>query len=309
MAQSRTTLPCLILAALLVLCFGLGARVDRWFQNWPGNRIEPGNLLSILIGDARRMFARHFSAKADAYFHSGFYPSIFDERAPREDSHLGGETHEDSDHHEDEHEDDGHDSSFLGKPKDWIDAFGRKFYPSAHTHLDAGGAHAEGAKNVELGNTAEVREILPWLRLSAELDPHDIRTYTVAAYWLRNRMGRDKEAEEFLREGLRANPGSYEILFELGRVFEENRHDPARARNVWEAALRHWNEQESQKEDPDSISFIQIASHLALLEQKQGNLEQAISCMKLWKSRSPNPDEVQKRIDELMEASQRTHAR
>jgi len=40
------------------------------------------------------------------------------------------------------------------------------------------------------------REILPWLRLSAELDPQRVETYTVAAYWLRN-MGKIAEAEQF----------------------------------------------------------------------------------------------------------------
>ena len=32
------------------------------------------------------------------------------------------------------------------------------------------------------------KEILPWLKLSAEMDPHLIDTYTVAAYWLANHL-------------------------------------------------------------------------------------------------------------------------
>ena len=55
-----------------------------------------------------------------------------------------------------------------------------------HTHLEGGNE----------------REILPWLRLSAELDPQRVETYTVAAYWLRA-VGKMVEAEHFLREGLR----------------------------------------------------------------------------------------------------------
>ena len=51
-------------------------------------------------------------------------------------------------------------------------------------------------------------------------------TYTVTAYWLRERMGKVDEAEKFLREGLRENPDSYEIMYELGRVYAENQNDP-----------------------------------------------------------------------------------
>ena len=34
-------------------------------------------------------------------------------------------------------------------------------------------------------------------------------------------MHKDKQAEQVLREGLRNNPRSCEILFELGRLYDE----------------------------------------------------------------------------------------
>lgn len=137
------------------------------------------------------------------------------------------------------------------------------------------------------------------LRLSAELNPNDIRTYTVSAYWLRQRMGKVAEAEQFLPEGLRENPNSYEIMYELGRIFAENKDDPDRARNLWQAALRQWEKQEPQKPEPNTFLFIQIASHLALLESKQGHYQQAVDYMQQWKARSPSPDAVQQLIDKL----------
>src|SRR6266478_4836489 len=84
-------------------------------------------------------------------------------------------------------------STFLCKPRDWIDAFSRKFFPSVHTHLDEGGPQGHSASAGDLGQGAEVREILPWLRLSADLDPNRVETYTVTAYWLRRRMGKVAE--------------------------------------------------------------------------------------------------------------------
>ena len=113
--------------------------------------------------------------------------------------------------------------NFLGPPRDWIERFGRHFMVTEHTHLQ--GSHE--------------REILPWLKLAAELDPQKIETYTVAAYWLRD-LGKVKEAERSLRQGLLNNPDSYDILFELGRLYYENNHDAARARKIWELALRRW---------------------------------------------------------------------
>jgi len=288
-----TRLPLLILTALLVLCFGLAARLGTWFEAWDGNRAQSGDLLQTLLGDSRRIFANHFFIKADAYFHSGYYPTIFDNREAFETPHVAEDAGAAASNNQ------GDENGFLGKPRDWIDAFGRQFYPSIHTHLNEGGAQAHTASSGDLGDNSDVREILPWLRLSAELDPNSIRTYTVTAYWLRRRMGKVAEAEQFLREGLRENPGSDEILYELGRIFDENHHDANRARNLWELALRSWEKTESTKPDPDKYVYVHIVSSLAMLEKREGNYNRALAYMELWKKRSVEPAKVQERIDDL----------
>ena len=281
------------MAAVLVFCFGLAAYLEPSFQAWPGSRTQSGDLLRTLLGDSRRIFANHFFIKADAYFHSGYYPTVFDNRQAFQTPHMAEDAGAVAGHNQ------GDEKGFLGKPRDWNDAFSRQFFPSVHAHLDEGGAQGRKSGSGDLGESSDVREILPWLRLSAELDPNSIRTYTVTAYWLRERLGRIAEAEQFLRDGLRANPGSYEILFELGRAFAENHKDLARARNLWEAALRNWLARESTKQDVDRFPLIQIVSHLAVLEEDQGNLAKALSYLQLWKASSPFPQEIQKRIEEL----------
>src|SRR5438045_958954 len=137
--------PQLGLGALLVLCFGLAGYLDMWFQSWPGNRAE-ADVLTVAVGDSRRVFANHFFVKADNYFHSGFYPTVFDNREAFQTPHMaedsgtvGGKNH-------------GDETGFLGKPRDWIDRFSRQFFPSTHTHLDEGGATGD------LGKTSDVRE-------------------------------------------------------------------------------------------------------------------------------------------------------
>jgi tetratricopeptide (TPR) repeat protein len=268
--------PYLVLLLLLAACFSLATLLQQRASTW-SKRGQSDNILKILFGDGRRLFANHFFVQADVSFHGGYYPSIFDQaRAPTNTGYLTAKEGEPA---AEEHE---KQMDFLGPPRDWIERFGRHFIITEHTHL-------EGKKQ---------REILPWLKLSAELDPQKIETYTVAAYWLRD-MGKIKEAEDFLREGMRNNPGSYEILFELGRLYHENNHDPARARNVWDLALRKWAEQESTKPNPDLIGLEQIALNLARLEENEGNLERAMQLLELAKKASPHPEVLQQQIEEL----------
>ena len=268
--------PYLILLLLLAGCFSLATLLQGRADGW-SKRGQADNILKVLLGDGRRLFANHFFVQADVTFHSGYYPSLFDQaRAPQNTRHLTAKEGEPA------HEEHEKQMNFLGPPRDWIERFGRHFIITEHTHLE--------------GNNE--REILPWLRISAELDPQKVETYTVAAYWLRD-LGKVKEAERFLREGLLSNPDSYEILFELGRLYQENNHDPARARNVWDLALRKWTEQEAANKKPDLLKLNEIAVHLSRLEENEGNFARAIQLLELSKKASPHPEALQKQIDEL----------
>ena len=271
--------PILVFLLFLTVAFTLATVIQPHALGW-SKRGDSGGVLKVLLGDGRRMFAQHFFIKADIYFHSGYYPSIFDQaQAPKDSQHM---THEEEEHEADEHE---KEMNFLGPPRDWIERFGRHFLITDHTHLKAGNE----------------REILPWLRIAAELDPQRIETYTVASYWLRRSLGKPEQAELFLREGLRNNPEDYELLFELGCLYSESLRDNHRARNVWELALRRWQEQEPSKKEPDLITLEKIIVHLARLEEKTGNLRKAIDYLKMAFKTSPNPQALQQQIAELEE--------
>ena len=240
--------PRLGIPLLFLLAFSLTTYLDPWYQSWSGNRTKSANILTVALGDSRRLFAKHFYVKADAYFHSGYYPSIYDNRPAPEQLHMAAEAHTGKEEHEEAS------SDFLGQPKDWIDRFDRHFYPSRHRHLDeeedppeGPAGHGEGASQLaeRRGKIQKVeRELLPWLRLAADLDPERTETYIVASHWMRTRLGKVTEAEQFLREGLQANPEDSELLFELGKVYFENRKNLPRARNVWELALKKWQRKE-----------------------------------------------------------------
>src|SRR5215472_1072956 len=105
----------LLLGAVFNLATFLEPRASEWGR---GARSE--SALNVLLGDGRRLFANYFYEKADVYFHSGFYPSMFERaQAPKagDHDHLKGEMvgHEAG---EEEHE---KQMSFLGPPRDWIE--------------------------------------------------------------------------------------------------------------------------------------------------------------------------------------------
>ena len=293
----------LIATLLLVVGFCLAIRLEPWAAAQADNR--GGGIFQLLVGDGRRMFANHFFAKADAYFHRGVYPTIFD--APLQEVHMadtGAEqlsstnaitaappdpaAHEDHDHDADHDQDHEGESGTTAEPetprKDWIARLNGRIRPEDHAHLEGKG---------------EEREMLPWLRLSAELDPQRIQTYTVAAFWLRTRLGKPDEAEQFLREGLRANPGSPELLYELGQVYSANRNDPIRARNLYELALAQVDASPRKTNDDLVLLSEQILIRLARIEATQGNRSAAIAWLERLKPISPAPDQIQKQIEEL----------
>lgn len=313
----KSVAPWLRLSLLAAVCITLAAVLQPRAAQW-GERAQSDSMLTMFLGEGRRLFANHFFIQADVTLHSGYYPSIFDQaRRNQKQTALTGEDVHDHDNdaepghvhdetcnhgHGDDHDPDeaehvhtaacNHESehekemAFLSQPLDWIERFGRKFLITDHTHLKKG----------------EEREILPWLRISAELDPQRIETYTVAAYWLRTQLGKPDEAEQFLREGLRANPNNPEILFELGRLYRDSRQDDSRARNVWELALRRWREKNvNVKEVPETELFLlqEITVNLGRLEEQSGNYEKAIGYLEIGKRLSPNPDALQKQIDEI----------
>ena len=288
----------LALVALLILCFGLGADLAPQFQVLENARRQPNNFFILLLGDSSRIFANSAFVEADAYYHSGYYPTIFDNNEAFRTPHMAEDTGAVASHNQGEEE------SFMGPPRDWIDAFGRHFMPNRHTHLD------EGGPNDDLSTSYEVREILPWLKLSSELDPENVKTYVVTAFWLRTRLNQVGEAELVLREGLRHNPDNPQLLFELGRIYFENYHDLPRARNIWEAALRSWAREKpgvpladrlvlNNDNFDDRFIYEQLQSYLAQLEEKAGNRAAAISRWEQAKAASPKPEEVQKNIDDL----------
>src|SRR5215831_2330509 len=254
----KRTFPWFALCFLGACTFTLATLLQPDAMIW--SQSGKGSVLKILLGNGRQLLANHFMTKADVYFHSGYYPTIFDKKPVHHEDHLAGggsADHQESGHNDGDEHGEEDETDFLGPPRDLFERIGRNALITEHTHLEHGNE----------------REILPWLRLTAELDPHRIQAYTVASYWLANRLGKQKEAEQFLREGLRQNPDSYEILRDLGKMYWNFEHDPERAATVWQMSLRRWLQQEPQKEKPDNAALLDLTLGLARYEEQRGDYQ------------------------------------
>lgn len=293
----RSVPPSLWFAFLIVLAFSLGTEVYlRALQRAEGAPPDEG-VFNKLVGDGRRLFAGQFVEMADVYFHSGLYPSIFDRTAAKAtkavtgavgrdaEQHLSQGAHHHDGHGEEEHDDEEaeHAKAMTPTASNWLERFIQRFRITQHSHLSNGNE----------------REILPWLKMAIELDPQAIETYTTAAYWLRKSLGQADEAELVLREGLRNNPTNHVLLFELGLLYKESRHDNAQARNLWLAALKCWQRQGEAARKDDGRMLSNIASHLGQLEEEEGNYAQALKAFELAKPHSPNPEAIQGWIDRI----------
>lgn len=312
----------LILLLLLIVCFSLATGLEHKRESAPGNLRSEG-FLALILGEGRMLFANEVFAKADVYFHRGRYPTIFETGGRPKENHMSGaaragsaeehhhapgESHEHHDHeghdhhdhanashddnpgrdHDHEHDGDAHaeehdHADAIAPATDWIARFREKFHAAEHVHLEKG---------------AE-REMLPWLRLSAELNPQNIEAYTVSAYWLRTRLNKVDDAERFLREGLRNNPGNPELLSELGWLKLESRKDFAGARNLLLSAMERWGETERLKERPNEFLAERILGGLFKLELESNRIDAAIYYLEQMKRFSHVDEGIDRRIEEL----------
>ncbi len=148
----------LVVALLLVLAFGLAAYLHPRLEALFTQRADSDDPLAVLLGDTRQMFANSFFIKADAYFHSGYYPTIYDNNAPFKTPHMAriparwkARTPATR-------------TIFSANRMTGSNGSTAICFPRYHTHLDQGGASGD------LGDSSEVKEIMPWLKISEELD-------------------------------------------------------------------------------------------------------------------------------------------
>jgi predicted ABC-type transport system involved in lysophospholipase L1 biosynthesis ATPase subunit len=97
---------------------GMGDRLHhypRQLSTGQQQRVAVARALKVDVISQKR--DNHFFVKADAYFHSGFYPTVYDNNEAFQTPHMAEDTGGVKGQNQ------GDESTFLGKPRDWIDAF------------------------------------------------------------------------------------------------------------------------------------------------------------------------------------------
>jgi hypothetical protein len=155
--------------------------------------------IATMLGEFRTGLSDVLYIKTERYLDSGIaYQPHFEDAALAADKHAT--------------EGDGDDSSHAGTPtlisspdKDYrgiIGALQREVKPWADPSM--GHKHSDG------------RELLPWFKLMTVSDSHYIRGYTVGGYWLS--LHDQSEAVQFLRDGLKSNPSSFQLHLVLSQI-------------------------------------------------------------------------------------------
>jgi len=243
-------------AAAAALCAGLLARADAARRP---QGLEGGDLLAVLLGDARKDLAGAMVREADVYFHGGVsdmhdlhHHHEHGEDCPcdecREEHGHDEHDHED----EDDQDEEGHESHGPD-PWRWINAGIRA--PEVHRHLD-------GERSVEL---------MPWFWAAARADPHNVEAWG-SAFHVALRMLKDEGlALRIAEEGRRHNPSSIELADTLGQAYRaETVRDDAKAEEAFRAAVELVRGREALNEG-EYVAFFDAVSHLAESARERGD--------------------------------------
>ncbi len=147
------------------------------------------------------------------------------------------------------------------QPKDYSLGFTKlqqAIVPSGHVHL-----HAEG-----------VVEIMPWLNFALRMNPYDVETYSVAAFWLAGEAQRPDLAEQVLMEARRNNPRDHRVYLETGILAMKEGRLPQAAQYL-EAALKLWPGSQDPEDEQARLDRAEIMLYRGLLSEQEGDLARA----------------------------------
>ncbi len=262
MTENKATILVMISLTLLLLAVFLQQHVkavDRRYSLY-----NETDFFSSVIAGFKKLVAHECWIQADVYLHQGLMHEYDGEH---DDKHelfhdLYEEDHQ-HDHDRDvDHNHDGDECPFCGH----------------HHHKEVKQNPFVPYNRCDFANTKhktelDDKELLPWLRLTAYMDPHLTKAYAVGGHWLAWRLGKASEAIEFLDEGLGYNPGAPDILAELGLVyFDANGNfgtrDVEKALEAFNAAI---------KTEGEPLRRIELLTYRSECHNALGRYEEAIA--------------------------------
>jgi tetratricopeptide (TPR) repeat protein len=238
----------LSLVAAGAACAG-GWTIPKLFGPEAMPQARGGDLIALVLGDARNALGDSFIHKADEYFHGG---QTFD-------TCTEAYAHGEADGHE-EHEEHEHARRAPGIPLfDWLDSH---VHAQEHRHLTA----------------KESSEMLPWFWAACKAAPHNTAAFEDASYVL-SRMGRDPDALTLLEDGIRNNPADAGLEFSRGELLLHRLRRPADAEAAFNAAL--------DKCRDDNLLKVRALFYVGYLAKQRGDLTRLRFCTDLADSIAP----------------------
>ena len=110
----------------------------------------------------------------------------------------------------------------------------------------------------------EGEQILPILRLITWLDNHFIKAYDFGGYFLAITLNQPQEGIDFLEEGIKNNPTSYDLYQGLAYVYFHKMKNYTMAINYAKKALyniTHYPDKENPDPDMDCVNSLRIIGH------------------------------------------------
>ena len=193
-------------------------------------------------------------------------------------------------------------------------AFGKSFFEEADNYFHKGVGHVhQKAFSNDLFQTlkaaiepsghvhprrVEVSEIMPWLRFTTEMDPHNVDAYLTTAYWLEGSIRRPDVAEAVLREAQMNNPKDYRVINERAKMLFGTGND-GKAALFLDAAIKLWPGDQDPEDQQAQIDLAQMLSYRAFLFELKGDRGQALDLFKKAYARMPNNNALEQRIHAL----------
>ena len=144
----------------------------------------------------------------------------------------------------------------------------------------------------------EVSEIMPWLRFTTQMDPHNVDAYLTTAYWLEGSIRRPDLAEAVLHEAQWNNPKDYRVINARAKTLFGT-GDDGKAALLLDAAIRLWPSGLNPDDRQAQLDLAQMFSYRAFLLELKGDRAGAIDLFRKARALMPKNKALEQRIASL----------
>ncbi|MBO7686810.1 MAG: hypothetical protein J6V72_10525 [Kiritimatiellae bacterium] len=217
-----------------------------------------GDILTVLLGDAKKDISSAMLHEADSYFHGG---------VDMDCHHLHDNDHDHECDHDHEH---GHEHGREGEGRaparpNRGHGFDPWLWINSHIRAPEIDRHLEGDKAVEM---------MPWFWVAIKADPHNVEAWSAAWYTAADIMKDESLALQIALDGCRENPTSLELACNLGRAY---RAETTRNQEQSEAVFHQVLELAHGKkelEDSDELPLCSALGYLANSAKRRNDTQE-----------------------------------